>query len=273
MEFISFIIFLAFVLFVMFQIAGFVRGHGTWTRAFEQLATRYGGWYSAARTTRPPAATFRYRNAEARVKCHRSRRPRGTPETEFRIRWADRSFRMQVVPAGQPPQLRSLKHSPPCETGDAKFDRQFTVYAGIRRREEARSMLTSAVRWHVTQLKNFLEPIPVQIAFHKGWLVVRKKCYIKDERQLDDFVRFCLELYDQFLLALSEGIHFRDDVVMTAVEEVRCPICSSDIESAMVLCVRCKTPHCLDCWQYNGKCGMYACDETRYTMVGGTASH
>ena len=77
MELFPIIFFLVFVGIVLVNVIGFIRGHGNWTRAFEQVATRYGGWFSAARATRPPAATFKYKNVDVRVKCRRSSRDRG----------------------------------------------------------------------------------------------------------------------------------------------------------------------------------------------------
>ena len=253
---------------VLLNLVGFVRGHGDWTQAFEKLATRYGGWYSAARATRPPAATFKYHQRDVRVKCRRSRREGNAAETEFRIRWPGNLPRLEIRPAGQTPRSRSLKGAPVCLTGDEAFDRQFHLYCGPKRMAEVRQWINPSVRWQILQLHQLLAPVPVQVAIEKGWLTVRKKCYIKEPQVLDDFVRYCLELFDQLQLMLSEGIEFRDNQVTLAVDEVRCPICSSDIEGIMVICVRCKTPHCLDCWQYNLKCGMYACDETRYLTVG-----
>ena len=70
------------------------------------------------------------------------------------------------------------------------------------------------------------------------------------------------------LLAFSEGIDFQQDHIADTLESMQCPVCSSEVEGSMVMCVRCKTPHCLDCWQYNGKCGMFACGENRYVLIG-----
>ena len=269
MEIIPVLFFLVFVAFVFVKVFGLVRGHGNWTRAFEQIATRYGGWYSSARTSRPPAATFKYKNADVRVKCRRPKRVRGGPETEFRIRWQSHGFRMEILSDGLLPRFRRLKSVTASTTGDEKFDSQFSVFVEADRKDQIDSMISNGVRWQVSQLETFLNSVPVRVSLEKGWLYVRKLCFIKDAQMLDDFVRFCLELFDQFQLTQSEGIDFRDDMVLSAVDEVRCPICGSDIEGKMVICVRCKTPHCLDCWQYNVKCGMYACDESRYLVVGG----
>lgn len=269
MEIFPVILFLIFVAIVFSNVISFFRGHGTWTKAFEQIATRYGGWFSAARVTRPPAATFTYKTAQVRVRCKRRKREGGAPETEFRIAWPNRGLRLEIMSAMQNPSARWLRNLPAIPAGDVNFDGDWKVFCTGKQKEEIQQLISSGVRWQIAQLGNFLAPAAVRISIEKGWLIVRKKCFIKQPQALDDYVRFCLELYDQLMLTMTEGIEFQDNLVMSAVDEVRCPICSSDIEGKMVICIRCKTPHCLDCWQYNVKCGMYACDETRYAIVGG----
>ncbi|MGI9519502.1 MAG: hypothetical protein ACR2NP_20795 [Pirellulaceae bacterium] len=250
-------------------ILNLVQGRSQWTQAFEKLAERYGGWYHSAKLTRPPVATFKYKDAECRIRCRRIGRNRSTKTTEMRIAWPQvKPLTMEIVPVSHSPQLRGLRSSEPMTTEDAAFDEIFHVFVGKRKPQNARRLLSSGVRWQVQQLGAHLGSVPIRITIDRGWLTIRKYVYIKSAEDLDDFARFCLELFDQFTLTLSEGIEFREDVVMTAVEQLQCPICSSDIEGQMVVCVRCKTPHCLDCWQYNTKCGMYACDEGRYMLVG-----
>ena len=51
------------------------------------------------------------------------------------------------------------------------------------------------------------------------------------------------------------------------MEDFRCPICSNEVMQDMVVCKRCKTPHCAECWEYNGKCATFACMEERCIRV------
>ncbi len=257
------------IIILTFIILNLVQGRSQWTQAFEKVAERYGGWYTAAKLTRPPVATFKYKGTDCRVRCRRAGRNRAVKTTEMRLAWPQvKPLKMEIVPAGQAPQLRALRNAQPIPAGDAAFDEAFLVFAGKRNPQNVQRLVSSGVRWQIQQLAAMLENIPLRITVDRGWLTIRKYAYIRYYEQLDDFTRYCLELYDQFTLTLSEGIEFREDVVMTAVEQLQCPICSSDIEGQMVICVRCKTPHCLDCWQYNTKCGMYACNETRFLLVG-----
>jgi hypothetical protein len=49
--------------------------------------------------------------------------------------------------------------------------------------------------------------------------------------------------------------------------EGHCPVCREKIEDAPVVCFRCKTLHCLDCWQYNKRCAIYGCGSSAATAV------
>ncbi len=267
MQILPVIFFLIFLAIVFANVIGFVKGHGKWTKSFEHIATRYGGWFSSARATRPPAATFKYKDHDVRLKCKRT--TMHAPETEFRIRSPVPSMKLDILPLNLQPKRRALRGLPPVPVGDENFDNEFNVIVEANKRELAKRLVNNGVRWQVKQLQHFFQPVSVTVSIEKTWLVIRAQCFVKDQTRLDDYVRFCLELFDQLSLTTTEGIEFREDMVMSAVDECRCPICSSDIDGKMVICIRCKTPHCLDCWQYNVKCGMYACNETRYAIVGG----
>lgn len=61
----------------------------------------------------------------------------------------------------------------------------------------------------------------------------------------------------------------RADQIQTAIMEVgaagpiACLVCGADIEREMMVCLRCDTPHHADCWTYNGRCGLYACNSVK----------
>ncbi len=142
----------------------------------------------------------------------------------------------------------------------------FLVYSN--QPELARQMLTPSTRWQIRQLIHLHGNSGVEVRVQQGQLRVSKPGYIIQFRPLDDFVRFGLELFDQFQLAYNQDIEFVSDDATVVVAEVKCPICSEVINQEMVVCVRCKTPHCVDCWEYNGQCATFACHETRYISTG-----
>ncbi|MDG2014802.1 MAG: hypothetical protein P8J33_14945 [Pirellulaceae bacterium] len=258
-----------FMALLVFNGLGMLRGRGDWSFAFSEVAKRYGGWYRAAGAANNPAAAFRYKNVEARLTCRMMRRRGYRRVTEFRIKTPLGRTKFEILPVKEQPRSRRVKNSPRLLTGDASFDDSLQIFAGYRQNDEVKKQITGAVRWQIIQLQGLLGGTAVTVATEKGMLVITKDKFIKNRQVLDDFVRYCLELFDQLELNNSNGIEFNEEGLTATLGEVRCPICSSDIEGRMVLCVRCKTPHCHDCWQYNGKCGMYACDEVRKTNVSG----
>ena len=48
----------------------------------------------------------------------------------------------------------------------------------------------------------------------------------------------------------------------------RCLICVSALESEVVLCIRCRTPHHQSCWEYAGECATFACGGRRWIPAG-----
>jgi hypothetical protein len=46
----------------------------------------------------------------------------------------------------------------------------------------------------------------------------------------------------------------------------RCQVCGERVTLDRIDCRRCETPHHRDCWEYNGRCAMYGCGESRYRI-------
>ena len=44
-----------------------------------------------------------------------------------------------------------------------------------------------------------------------------------------------------------------------------CQVCSEKMESRVVFCGKCRTPHHEECWSYVGQCSTYGCREIRFT--------
>jgi hypothetical protein len=78
-------------------------------------------------------------------------------------------------------------------------------------------------------------------------------------------------MIDGFLATLTvEGADAEMIEVLEVVlpEEIgRCQVCGERIILDKIECRRCDTPHHRDCWDYNGKCAMYACGETKYRNI------
>lgn len=266
MSLIPIMLFLCLLVVFIANVTSMVREQGAWSRAYENLARRYGGWFRPAKLTQKPSVRFEYKKNEVRVRCRRSTRNKKGKVTEFRIATPYRKWRLSIVPVGCLPRNSGLQRSSRLPTGDAKFDEKLAVFATDKGMQKAPSIITPALRWQVMQLIECISEV-VEVAFERSCLIIFLQGYIKDAQKLDDFVRYSLGLFDQIELSDSKGIEFSESGMAVALGEVKCPICGSEIEQKMVLCFRCKTPHCSDCWEYNGKCGMYACNESRHRSV------
>ncbi len=101
----------------------------------------------------------------------------------------------------------------------------------------------------------------------RGRLTFRATAINSDPRDVEKFMRCCLHVYDLMVLGAVEGLTYLEDD-LTVIEDVVCPICSGAIEGDYVACSSCQSPHCKDCWQYNGRCATFACMETDFVTGG-----
>jgi hypothetical protein len=46
-----------------------------------------------------------------------------------------------------------------------------------------------------------------------------------------------------------------------------CQVCGEKMETRVVFCAKCRTPHHEECWSYVGQCSTYGCREIRFTRV------
>lgn len=145
---------------------------------------------------------------------------------------------------------------------------QATFKSVSRQPIEAKRQINKAIRWQLEQLRQSSPSGQLRIQLVSRKLNIAVPGDLRNCQPIDDFVRMCLKLYDLFAMLDSVGLNFINEDEVTLLESVKCPICSEEIATKTVCCIRCKTPHCEDCWSYNGECATYACDETRFTEVG-----
>lgn len=83
-----------------------------------------------------------------------------------------------------------------------------------------------------------------------------------DDARLTVVLNAALQIHDLLEAADDAGISFLEpmELKVTPSEQCRCQVCGEDIVGETpVRCSVCKTPHHLDCWQYNDQCGTYGC--------------
>ena len=272
--------FLAATIGIVFAIMMFVfgglffsilRSLGNWNRVYQRLGKRYaamqsqGGVFYGYLLTNPSLA-FDYGRTYCHVKNRKSLKFKEGRQTELLMVWPDRRLKLEVSTSPARSRIWGTGGWESVKLADPRFEENF--YVSTNQPEAAQKLLSNGVRWQLEQLRRHTGNLQLVASISRGTLSISKPGYIKDYQLLDDFVRYSLELFDQLMLGSAEGIKFVRENEAAVVSDVKCPICSEEIIHDMVVCTRCKTPHCLDCWQYNGQCATFACSETRFVRAG-----
>jgi hypothetical protein len=125
--------------------------------------------------------------------------------------------------------------------------------------EAARHVLSDGVRLAIEMLWRQPMPGEMTISVTPGWLVVRKVWHSPRGVDLENFVERACALLDQLNLAAAAGIEFVAGEQAELIETARCGVCGESLNSEIVICRRCNTPHHRECWQYGGGCATYGC--------------
>ncbi len=259
------ILFLIFLFVMVGYGFSILRSLGSWNRTYTRLGKRYtakqsrGGVFYGYLLTNP-GLSFDYGRTFCTVRNRKSLRfPRGR-NTDVTMNWPGKKIQLDL--ATIPNRLRRWRGMQPIQIDNPQF--QSDYWGSSSHPDDAKQLLSPNVQWQIEQLRRLTANQQVAVSIYRGKLTISKPGYLKDYQQLDDLIRFSLELFDQLMLVGVKGIEFLNEDQAAVVDSVKCPICSEVITQQMVVCQRCKTPHCLDCWEYNGQCATFACRETRY---------
>jgi hypothetical protein len=272
MEVLVFAVFAVMAVFAASFAFAAIRRVGRWNRTYERLGKRYAGKPGRAGGVAygfgltKPSLTFDYGRTICSIRNRKSYRFSSGYHTEISMIWPNRKLRLEVSTSPHKPRNWGPGATQQVIIDEPQF--QSDYYVSGNDPHLIQRLLTSGVQWQIHQLRRHMRNDEVQITISRGNLVVYKPGYIKDYISLEDFVRYSLELFDQLMLVNAEGIDFVNANQASVVDNVKCPICSELILQNLVVCSRCKTPHCQDCWQYNGQCATFACSETRCLYMG-----
>lgn len=230
-------------------------------RVYRDVAKRFAGQYLPGGIFGRPGIRFRYGETRALYREARAIAPLQGRCAEMRMDWPNARMQMelyrdpdQVSPAGHRMQDVGIS--------EHEFKRDYII--GGRDDAETSTLLSEGVRWQLNRLRLMSDDENLLFKIHHGRLTVQKPVKLKRQDELAEFVQMVFELYDQAMLTQVVGIDFLDNGIAQPLEDVICKVCGDAIEHDMVCCGRCKTPHHLDCWTYNGACSVYGCLETRY---------
>ena len=185
--------------------------------------------------------------------------------TQAHLQWPDAKTDVRVETRS--PWARGVLGSgmPGIPVGDEEFDRRYQVSGHTA--DDVKRLLSDGVRWQINKLCQLFDCPYVSFSIRNGRMIIESPAVLRRNEELEQYTQACLELFDQAMLTRSEGIEFlgsNDEA--QPIEDPICQICGEEIRCEMVFCRRCRTPHHLDCWQYNGCCSTYGCRETRYVV-------
>ncbi len=240
---------------------------GKWNRAYSQLEGHFVGKSKTGGATYgfgfiKPTLAFDYGRTSCLLQSQASSIFKTGKLTEMALLWPNPSLKLQITTLFDAKIERGTKKILPIEFRQIAFNSQFSVRTN--QFEQVNKVLNYNVQSLLIRLRNLTQPNELNISIKRGKLKIQKPGYIKDLAPLHDFIRYSIDLFDQLMLVSTEGIDFLNENNATVLESITCPICSGGITEQMVLCERCKTPHCRDCWEYNRQCATYACQGTSY---------
>lgn len=261
-----------FIGFLYSLVSMIFRKVGQWNVVVRAVAERYGGQVKPGGIFSDPAMYFSYNDHYCNLKYGKRRLTTSDKRvTEFTSSWPDRRFQLLMISKGYPADIWPGKRLTEFKCDDDKFNSQFMMFTSDL--EVGKKLLSDGVKWQ-TELMTGVNPEgALKISIMGGLLSIVKPMIIRETTELDDWVRFCVEYLDQMRLTQSIGIEFEQSETAKLIEEVLCPICSEEVVENMVVCIRCKTPHCRDCWEYNGQCATFACGETRFLNTSSVAEN
>ena len=231
--------------------------------AFAQVARRYDGALRPGNLFQRPAVDFHYQGARATVDTASTGGEHPTYYTQLSIGWPDRELRCEVYPERFMNRLGKMLGMQDISIGSSRFDEIYMItgnnVAGIR------ELLTPTVQVQIGALRQLLGNDDIYVGLQSGRMVVKKKQLIRDAGRLQEFVRMSLALFDELLTSKAAGIQFVNRSVAPAAEAYICQICGETIDSEIIYCRSCKTPHHHDCWQYFGACSTYGCGDKRFS--------
>ena len=232
--------------------------------SYGMLARRFHGLCSGTGWFSMPRVSFPYRSVQVTVEAL-AQAPQDLGQglaVRLHLPWPDAGLRAEIrYPAwssqASPPD--GLVTLPPTAGG---LDSRCTLRGSDPR--ATAEVFNEVVRWHVEQLRTRPTASPLWIQLGRGALTITKVMAIQHGPDLVRFVESALDMYDQALLTQTRGIRFVQQQSAQVLEQVVCRICGEEIHDGLVFCRRCKTPHHRDCWQYAGRCSVFACGETEY---------
>jgi hypothetical protein len=263
-----FVLVLALALVALVVFAGSASGRSSrWNQAFSQVAQQFhgsfagGGWFSE------PSVRLMYGLAHARLTCYSLGGGSGASVVQLVIEQKEVRSRAEIM--SRPSTVTLVPNLSGLTEVELDWGHQFARWeVAAVDYDEARHLMTDAVRLALDRV--WLHPLPsdTAVSLLPGWIVVRKVWNTPRGADLATFVELACSLNDQVQLAGVAGIEFVASDEAQVIDEALCCVCCEQLADGVVFCVRCKTPHHRECWEYSGGCSTYGCGARMFYTPG-----
>lgn len=226
---------------------------------FSQVARQYGGRAEPGEEGEAPRAIFKYANAWVLIDIHTTFI--GAIEehyTQIHFHFEEQqNIRCEIYPEDSGARLKKLLGMQDIQVGSPKFDDMYIVQGDDP--NSVRELLQPPVRQQIERLRRETSVKDIYVALNRRRLLVKKRIFFKYVAQFRRFVQLALGLYDLALSPEVEGVEFVESSTMPDLADAVCQICGEQLETDIVRCSRCHTPHHGECWKYYGACSTYGC--------------
>lgn len=233
----------------------------------ERIAERFRGRVERGDWLNFPQVRLRFQNYPALLKFTRVGKHRY--HTHFTITWPNPELRCEIQPQTGLAGLKRLLGMEDIEIGSPQFDAAYFISGNGP--ALVRELLTAEVQAAIFKLAAFAPAVfsvagtrGVQVKWGGGVMTVTKPHYLSTFEALEDFIARSAELFVAALASRASGIEFVGEAQQPDAAQSQCQICGEALESDLVYCASCHTPHHRDCWEYYGGCSTYACGQKKY---------
>lgn len=176
--------------------------------------------------------------------------------------WPENDFRLRIFPDG-PRQRGDYRGVDDIEVGFRQFDRDFVVQSN-----HPEYVLKVIDKKTAKQIRKHRKRAWGRIDIDIAGGVIKiggKSSRILKLHQILAIIESFTIIYSNMIDSYEVNLPTNPvalnglDIVYLEKRTAICMVCGMNVQSQGVSCVKCKTRHHRDCWEYIGKCSTYAC--------------
>ena len=240
------------------------RHNKTLKEGFRRLAVEYHGELFPGDLLRGPSVRFSYHGAHILVDTHSTGDQFPRHYTQLRASWPDARLRCHISLQNRLSSWsKKMLGLQDIEIGSPDFDRDYLISGNDV--FAVRDLLTDRVRACIGHLRWLMGNDDIYVSITGGAMVIKKRGPKGDYLKLTHFTSMALDLFDEAIGALTPGVDFGQlELSAPDLEGAICQVCGELLQSQIVQCRSCGTPHHEECWEYFGMCSTYGCGQRHH---------